>query len=138
MQSKWDNFKKNVKAELFDTAATTWKYYKIGKVKLNVININNFLNDTYRELGIEVCNLNSKDVKGDIRDNPKVKSLIKTVDHLKQLAKDGELAIKAIKDESVAQIKKVENKANSPVVKAKKKAKKKVQVYLKNSKSNKV
>lgn len=138
MPSKWENFKKNVKAELSDTAATTRKYYKIGKIKLDIIKINNSLSDTYRELGIEVANLISTDVKGDIRQNPKVKSLIKTVNHLKQLAKDSELEIKAIKNESVAQIKKIENKANPPVVKTKKKAKEKIQVNLKNSKSKKV
>jgi hypothetical protein len=120
MPSNWEKIKKTVKGELSDAATTTNKYLKIGKVKYDKMNLNNSLNDTFKELGIEVYNQITGDVKGDIRHNPKVKSLIEKVNQLKQSIKDEELEIAAIKKGSVPQAKKDEDADNPPDVKAKK------------------
>jgi uncharacterized protein YdcH (DUF465 family) len=122
MPSNWEKIKKTVKRELSDAAATTKKYSKIGKGKYDKMNMNNSLNDTFRELGIEVTNQITEDIKGDIRHNPKVKSLIEKVNQLKQSIKDEELEIEMLKKGSVPQIKKDAEPDNPPDVKAKKKA----------------
>lgn len=121
MPSNWENIKKTVKGELSDAAATTKKYFKIGKVKFDKMNINNSLNDTFRELGIEVYNQITEEIKGDIRHNPKVKSLIKKVNQLKQFIKDEELDIEVIKKGSVPQTGKDKKADNPSKVKSKKK-----------------
>ena len=120
MPSNWENVKKTVKGELSDAAATTKKYFKIGKVKLDMMNSNNSLNDTFQELGIEVYNQITKEIKGDIRQNPKVKSLVEKVNQLKQFIKDEELEIEVIKKGSVPQTKTDEATDNPPDVRAKK------------------
>ena len=121
MPSNWENIQKSVKDELSDAAATTKKYYKIGKVKLDKMNINNSLNDTFRELGIKVYNQITEEIKGDIRHNPKVKGLIEKVNQLKQLIKDEELEIEVIKKGSVPQTGKDKKADNPSKVKSKKK-----------------
>jgi hypothetical protein len=97
MPSNWENIQKTVKGKLSGAADTTKKYIKIGKIKLDMMKINNSLNDTFRELGIEVYNQITDEIKGDIRHNPKVKSLIEKVNQLKQSIKDDESKIKGIK-----------------------------------------
>jgi hypothetical protein len=99
MKSKWENFKKTVKGELSDTATTTKKYFKMGKIKLDLNKINNSLNDTYRDLGMEVFTLITSDAKEDIRKNPKVTDLIKNVNELKKLMKDDKTELGEIKSE---------------------------------------
>jgi hypothetical protein len=120
MPSNWENIKKTVKGELSGAAATTKKYLKVGKVKLDMMNINNSLSDTFRELGVEVYDQITEEIKGDIRHNPKVKSLIEKVNQLKQFIKDEELKIEGIKKGSVPQTKTDEDTDNPPDVKAKK------------------
>jgi hypothetical protein len=120
MPSNWENVKKTVKGELSDAAATTRKYLKIGKVKLDMMDSNNSLNDTFRELGIELYNQITGEVKGNIRHNPKVKSLVEKVNQLKQFIKDEELKIDAIKKGSVPQANTAEATDHPPAVKAKK------------------
>ncbi|MBN2426299.1 MAG: hypothetical protein JXR46_11840 [Calditrichaceae bacterium] len=121
MTSKWDNIKKNVKNELSDAAATTKKYFKIGKGKLDIMSINNSLKDTFLELGVEVYSQITEEVKGDIRLKPKVKSLIEKINQLKQLIKDEELEIDEIKKESDPQVNTNKEKNNPSNVKTKKK-----------------
>ncbi|MDW7681071.1 MAG: hypothetical protein SCK70_10935 [bacterium] len=120
MSMNWENIKKTVKGELSDAAATTRKYFKIGKGKMDVRKINNSLNDTVRELGIEVYNQITEEIKGDIRHNPKVKSLIEKVNQLKQSIKDEELEIEAIKKGPVPQTKTDEDTDTHSAVTAKK------------------
>ncbi len=122
MPSNWENIKKNVKDELSDAANTTKKYFKIGKGKVDVMNINNSMNDTFRELGIAVYNQITEDVKGDIQKNPKINGLIAKVTELKQSIKDEELEIEEIKKGSVPQTKTEEDTDNPHDVKAKKKS----------------
>ena len=98
MSSKWDNIKNTVKDELSDAVTTTKKYYKIGQGKLDIRNINNSLDDTFQELGIKLYNQITEDIKGDIRHNPEVKSLIEKINQLKQNVKEEELEIKEIKE----------------------------------------
>jgi len=119
MPSNWENIKKTVKDELSDAADTTKKYLKIGRGKLDMMNINHSLNNTFQELGIEVYNLLSEG-KGDIQHKPKVKSLIEQVNQFKQSIKDEELEIEAIKKGPVPQTKTDEDTDTHPAVTAKK------------------
>jgi hypothetical protein len=119
MPSNWENIKKTVKGELSDAAATTKRYVKIGKVKLDIADINKSLSDTFRDLGVELYKQIAEGTKGDIRDNPKVKSLIDKVNQLKQSVKDEELEIEAIKKGAVQRTKTDEDKDNPPDVNAK-------------------
>ncbi len=122
MPPNWEKIKNAVKVELSDTAATTKKYFKIGKGKLDIMNINNSLNDTFRKLGVEVDNLISKGTKEDIRQNPKVISLIEKIKKLKQEIKKDKLKIEVIKKGSVPLTKTEKDTNNSSDVKAKKRA----------------
>ena len=122
MSSNWEKIQNTVKDELADAATTTRKYFKIGKGKMDVRTINNSLNDTFQELGIEVCNQITEEIKGDIRHNPKVKSLIEKVNQLKQSIKDEELVIEVLKKGSVSQSNNDAKPDNPPDVKAKKTA----------------
>jgi hypothetical protein len=97
MSSNWENFKKRVKGELSDVTVTARKYFKIGIGKLDMMKINNSLNDTFRELGIEVDNQITEEIKGDIRHNPKVKSLIENINQLKPFIREEELKIGVFK-----------------------------------------
>jgi len=128
MPSNWENIKKTVKGELSDAAVTTRKYFEIGKVKLDEMHINNSMDNTFQELGIEVHNQITEETQGDIRHNPKVKSLIEKVDQLKQLIKNGELEIDVIRKGSVPQTKTGKPKTNPPAVKVKKTVKAKKMV----------
>ena len=120
MPSNWEKIKKNVKRELSDAASTTKKYTKIGKVKFDMMNMNNSLNDTFKELGIEVYNQITDEIKGDIRHNPKVKDLIDKVNHYKQFIKDEKVEIEVIRKGSVPKTKTDEDADNLSEVKVKK------------------
>lgn len=120
MPPNWENIKKTVKDELSDAAATTKKYVKIGKVKLDIRDINNSLNDSLRELGTEVYNHITGEISGDIRHSPKVKSLIDKVNQLKQSIKDEEMEVEVIKKGSDPQNRTSEDAGNAPDVDAKK------------------
>ena len=60
MTANWKNIKKTVKDELSDAAATTRKYFKIGKSKLEIMDTNKSLNNTYQEDDITsvICKVN--------------------------------------------------------------------------------
>lgn len=83
-----------------------------------MMRINNTLSDTFRELGIEVDNQITGEIKGDIRHAPKVKSLIEKIKQLKQFIKDEELEIELIRRGTVSQTKTDVTIDNPPVVKA--------------------
>lgn len=84
MSLHWDKIKKSIKGELSDAAATTNKYMKIGKVKLDMANSTHSLNEVFKEIGMEVYGELANDQNGDIRKNLKIKSLIEKVDQHKQ------------------------------------------------------
>jgi len=121
MPSNWENIQKTVKSELSEAATTTKKYLKIGKAKLDIMNINTSINETFQELGVKVYDQITEGIEGDIRQNPKVKSLIEKVNQLKQSIKDEELEITEIKKGSAHQVKTDEGADNPPDVKAEEK-----------------
>jgi hypothetical protein len=88
MSMNWNKIKKTIKGELTDAAATTNKYMKIGKVKLDMANSNHSLNEIFKEIGMEVYGELTNDQNGDIRKNQKIKSLIVKVDQQKQSIKE--------------------------------------------------
>lgn len=94
--------------------ARNWENIKkTARGKLDMVDRTNSLNDTFRDLGIEVHSQITEEAKGDVRYNPKVKSLIDKADRLKQSIKDEEMEIEGIKKKSVPKTKTDED-AESP------------------------
>jgi len=98
MSTNWNKIKKTVKGGMENAMAAGNKYLKIGKVRMDVMNIRNSLNETFKEMGIELYNQATGETKGDIRNNPRMKSLIEKVNKLKQSLKEDELKIEGIKN----------------------------------------
>lgn len=88
MSTNWNKIKKTIKGELSDAAATTNKYMKIGKVKLDMANSTHSLSEVFKEIGMEVYGEMANGQNGDIRKNLKIKSLIEKVDQHKQSIKE--------------------------------------------------
>lgn len=122
MVSNWDNIKQTVKDELSDAATATRKYFYIGKNKLDIMQINQSLDNTYQELGIEVHRQMNNGSKKDIRKNPTVLKLIKKINVFKQDIRDDQQDIKDIRKESGLQTKGVKNAKSTPVDKTRKTA----------------
>ena len=97
MPTMWEKIKKTAKHELSDAAAKTGEYAKIGKAKLDIMNLNNSMNHTFQELGTEVFTQITEGIKGEIPQNPKVKGLVQKINQLKQSIKEKELEIEAVK-----------------------------------------
>jgi len=102
MSSNWDKFKKTVTGGLTSATVATQKYIKIGRSKLDILHTNKSLNDTFKELGIEIDKLISKETKEDIRHNQKVNSLIEKIKQLKLSIKNDKLEIDDIKHRSIS------------------------------------
>ena len=54
MPSIWENIQKTVKGEMSDAVVTLREYFKIGKGESDRMNINNSVNYTFQNPGIEV------------------------------------------------------------------------------------
>ncbi len=105
MTTNWQNIKKTVQDELSGAAATTRKYFKIGKSKLDIMDTNKSLHHTYQELGIEVDKLINEGTKKDIRQNPKVINLIAKIKVLRQDISDDKLEIKVTRKGHISKAK---------------------------------
>ena len=116
MVMNWENIKNSMKNELSNAADTTRKYFKIGKSKLDIMDNNKSINDTYMELGIEVDKQINGGTKNNIRQNPKVINLIEKIKMFKQNIQDDKLEIEDIKKGPVPQAKTDENANTSPKI----------------------
>ena len=103
MPSMWEDLKKTVKEGLTTAAAKTEEYTKIGKAKLDMMNLNKSLNGTLQDLGLEVYTQITAGAKTQPAQNPKVKGFVEKIDQLKRSIKDKEAEIEAIKKGSGAQ-----------------------------------
>jgi hypothetical protein len=89
MPSNGESIEKTVNGELFDAAAAAKKYFELRKGRVNLIIMNHSLNEIFREPRIEGCRQRTEEKKGNIRGNPKVKSLIERAKHLEHSIKGG-------------------------------------------------
>jgi hypothetical protein len=120
MPSMWEDLKKTVKEGLTTAAAKTEEYTKIGKAKLDMMNLNKSLNGALQDLGLEVYTQITEGVKVQPAQNPKVKGFVEKINQLKQSIKDKEAEIEAIKKGSAAQTADDEGSENAPEAKTKK------------------
>jgi len=116
MPSMWEDLKKTVKEGLTTAAAKTEEYTKIGKAKLDMMNLNKSLNGALQDLGLEVY----EGAKVQPAQNPKVKGFVEKINQLKQSIKDKEAEIETIKKGSAAQTADDEGSENAPEAKTKK------------------
>ena len=119
MPSMWEDLKKTVKGGLSTAAAKTEEYTKIGKAKLDIMNLNKSLNGTLQDLGLEAHAQITGGAKGLNSQNPKVKELIEKINQFKQSIKDKEAEIEAIKKAAGTQASADEEAENSSESEAK-------------------
>ena len=97
MASIWDDLKKTVKEGFSVAAAKTEEYTKIGRAKLDLMNLNKSLNRTFQDLGVEVHAQITEGAQGPIIQNMKVKGLVEKIDKFRQSIREKELEIEAIR-----------------------------------------
>jgi hypothetical protein len=100
MTGVWEDIKKSVKQGLTFAADKTEEYTKIGKVKLDVINLKRDIEKNFKEMGMEVFDLLGQAKKVNIADNAKVKELAETIVELRKALELKETEIEKIKEES--------------------------------------
>ena len=103
--SLWKDIKKTVKDGISVAADKTEEYTKIGKIKVEILNINRNIDKAHTNLGIEIYSLMKSKSPGDISKNAKALKLVGEIDKLKTSLKAKEKEIKEVKKESA-----VENK----------------------------
>ena len=95
--SLWEDIKRTVKEGVSVAAEKTEEYTKVGKVKVEILNIQRNLDKAYAELGEEVFGLFEKGKKTDVAESAKVKKLIAAVKEKKAELKKKEAEIETIK-----------------------------------------
>jgi hypothetical protein len=110
MAGLWEDVKKSVKQGLTIAADKTEEYTKIGKVKLDVLNLKRDIEKTFKEIGMEVFDLLGQPKKANIGENAKVKELANKIVDLRKALELKEGEIEKIKDE--ARGKEAERKQN--------------------------
>ncbi|MDM7924777.1 MAG: hypothetical protein QUS35_02060 [bacterium] len=98
----WDDLKKSVKDGLSVAAAKTEEYTRIGKAKLDLMNLNKSLNAAYHDLGVTVYQQASAETKKNAAQDPKVKDHIGRIEKLLQDVRDKEKEIEEIRKGSAA------------------------------------
>jgi hypothetical protein len=93
----WDDLKKTVKDGFSVAAAKTEEFTKIGRAKLDLMNLNKSLNRTFQDLGVEVHAQITEGAKGPIPQNMKVKGLVEKIDKFRQSIREKELEMEAIR-----------------------------------------
>jgi hypothetical protein len=100
MASIWDDLKKSVKDGLSVAAAKTEEYTKIGKVKLDLMNLNKNLNAAYHDLGVTVFGQVSGGAKTSASQDPKVLEHVGQIEKLLTDIRDKEKEIEEIRKTS--------------------------------------
>lgn len=98
----WDDLKKSVKDGLSVAAAKTEEYTRIGKAKLDLMNLNKSLNAAYHDLGVTVYQQASESQKKTAPQDPKVKDHVGRIEKLLQDVRDKEKEIEEIRKGSAA------------------------------------
>lgn len=103
--SLWKDIKKTVKDGISVAAEKTEEYTKIGKIKVEILNINRNIDKAHTKLGQEVYTLMKSKSPGDISKNAKTLKLVSEIDKLKASLKAKEKEIKEVKKEAAAESK---------------------------------
>lgn len=113
MSSLWDDIKKTVKDGVNVAANKTEELSKIGKVKVDIYKLNQSVEKSINQLGMEVYEQLSPGKKAKIDLSASIQELVKTIGGLKESLKQKEEEIEKIKAEADA--KKAGGKTDSPV-----------------------
>jgi hypothetical protein len=97
MASIWDDLKKSVKDGLSVAAAKTEEYTRIGKAKLDLMNLNKNLSAAFRDLGVRAFDLTTEAAKGDFSRDARVQELAGQIRKLQQDIGDKEKEIEEIR-----------------------------------------
>jgi hypothetical protein len=100
MPSLWDDIKKTVQEGVAVAAEKTDELRKIGKVKVDIINLNRSLDKSYKDLGMAVHEHLSSGKKTAVNQVPKIKELAGAIDGLVESLKQKETEIEQIKQEA--------------------------------------
>ena len=100
--SWWEDLKKTVKAGVSVAAEKTEEYTKIGKLKVEILNLNRNLDKSYSELGKEAFEFIKAGKRGDLGKLDSVKQIIEKIEDQKAQIKAKEDAIEAVLSEEAA------------------------------------
>ena len=100
--SLWEDIKKTVKEGFSTAAEKTEEYTKIGKLKVDILNIKRNIDKTFTDLGRDVYSLSKGAKKSDVTKNEKVIKQINQIDELKAKLKAKEAEIDTIRKESAS------------------------------------
>lgn len=101
MSPLWKDIKKTLKEGVSIAAEKTEEYTKIGKVKVEILNVKRNIDKTFAELGQEAYDLIKKDKTSPLAQNDKIKKLTATIEDLKKSLKEKEAEIETIKKEAI-------------------------------------
>ncbi len=96
----WEDIKKSVKQGFTVAAEKTEEYTKIGKLKVDILNVNRSLDKAFTELGREIYELAKSGKKIDVTKNEKIQGGIAKIDEQKDVLKAKEAEIETIKQEA--------------------------------------
>lgn len=97
MGSLWDDFKKVVQDGMRVVVSKTEEYTQIGKIKLEMIQLQHGLKHAYQELGKEVYSRMVKTKRASLSKDTQVRSLIEKIQKLEQELKDKEKELEMTK-----------------------------------------
>jgi hypothetical protein len=100
MPTLWEDIKKTIKDGISVAAEKTEEYTKIGKLKVDILNINRSIDKEYKVLGEETFKHISSGKKTDIAENEKTKKIVTKIKGLQKSLKDKEKEIEVIKQEA--------------------------------------
>ncbi len=100
--SLWEDIKKTVKEGFSTAAEKTEEYTKIGKLKVDILNIKRNIDKTFTDLGRDVYSLMKGAKKSDVTKNEKVTNHISQIDELKAKLKAKEAEIDTVRKESAS------------------------------------
>lgn len=98
--SLWEDVKKTFKEGVSIAAEKTEEYTKIGKVKVEILNIKRNIDKSFTDLGRGVYTHIAGGRKTDVAEAEKVKKLVAEIKDLKASLKAKEAEIEAIKKEA--------------------------------------
>ena len=95
----WNDLKNTLKTGFNVAAEKTEEYTKIGKLKVDIMNLKRTLDKHYTDLGKEAFELINKGKEGDFSTNAKVKGFVGKIKELSKTIKDKDAEIEKIKAE---------------------------------------
>lgn len=103
MGSLWEDIKKTVKQGVSVAAEKTEEYTKIGKLKVEIMNMKRNLDKAFAELGREAYTNLKGSKKGDLTKNEKITELLSKIDDQKAALKGKEDEIETLRQEDTSQ-----------------------------------